>query len=1023
VSQAAFASSGAPSILGLADVRQEPRRSPADAGRSRVLVLAPAVEHPRPESLKRLEHEYSFRQELDPARAARPIELARHWDRTVLALEDPGGRPLDQVLEQSRSHPKRRRAPAVAGPIRRCAKKGHAPDLAFCLRVGINLANAIGHVHGRGIVHKEIKPANVLVNPATGQVWLLGFGIASRLPRERQSPEPPESIAGTLAYMAPEQTGRMNRSIDSRSDLYSLGVTLYQMATGSLPFTAIDAMEWVQCHVAKQPEPPAQRVEAIPEAVSAMIMKLLAKTAEERYQTATGVESDLRRCLTQWETQGRIDAFALGEHDTPDRLFIPEKLYGREREVNTLLASFDRIVRSGAPELVLVSGYSGIGKSSVVNELHKVLVPRRGFFASGKFDQYKRDIPYSTLAQAFQSLIRRLLGESDTELARWRDALQDALGPNGRLIVDLVPELKLIIGEQPPVPELPPQQAQGRFQLMFRRFIGVFARPEHPLVLFLDDLQWLDAATLDLLEDVLTSDFADQRSSQPVGVKLRRTSCSDLEQLMLIGAYRDNEVDAAHPLRRKLEAIKNAGAKIEEITLAPLAREHLEQFIVDALRCESARAAQLAQLVHEKTGGNPFFAIQFLYALAGEGLLTFDHDAARWAWDLNCVHARSYTNNVVDLMVGKLNRLSLENSDRRKAEEALRASEQRLQDIIDNTTTVIFAKDLELRYLLINREYERRYPVRRDQIRGKSDFDIHPREVAEAVRANDLRVIEDGEPSQFEEVVPTADGKRVYLAIKFLLRNRAGKPYAICGIMTDITGRKRAEELQAQMGRERAIFLEERTRLAGEIHDSLAQNFTGIAMQLDVAKEFMTGKDNDALAYIERANDLARFGLAEARRSVLSLQPTIIKDSGLIESLQLLVERSKIPGRLRCTFRSNLQDDQSLPAAVRQDLLRIAQEAISNALRHATSTAISVTLRQERARTSPAVAGPGNADNLVLKVKDNGRGITTEAETRHGFGFANMRARVQKLNGSLDIRTMPGRGTSIVVCVPLNAGT
>jgi PAS domain S-box-containing protein len=346
-----------------------------------------------------------------------------------------------------------------------------------------------------------------------------------------------------------------------------------------------------------------------------------------------------------------------------------------------------------------------------------------------------------------------------------------------------------------------------------------------------------------------------------------------------------------------------------------------------------------------------------------------------------------------------------------------------LQDIIDNTTTVIFVKDLELRYLLINREYEGRYRVRRDQIRGKSDFDIHPREVAEAVRANDLRVIEAGEPSQFEEVVPTADGKRVYLAIKFLLRNRAGKPYAICGIMTDITERKRAEELEAQMARERAIFLEERTRLAGEIHDSLAQNFTGITMQLDVAKEFMTGKDNDALAYIERANDLARFGLAEARRSVLSLQPTIFKDSGLIESLQLLVERSKIPGRLRCTFRSNLQDDQSLPVAVRQDLLRIAQEAISNALRHATSTAISVTLRQERARTSPAVAGPGNADNLVLKVKDNGRGITTEAETRHGFGFANMRARVKKLNGSLDIRTMPGRRTSIVVCVPLNAGT
>ena len=292
-----------------------------------------------------------------------------------------------------------------------------------------------------------------------------------------------------------------------------------------------------------------------PSRVSAIIMKLLAKTAEERYQTAAGVERDLRRCLADWEARGRIDAFPLGEHDMPDRLLIPEKLYGRAREVDTLLAAFDRVVASGAPELVLVSGYSGIGKSSVVNELHKALVPPRGLFASGKFDQYKRDIPYATLAQAFQSLVRPLLGKSDAELATWRDALLEALGPNGRLMTDLIPELKLIIGDQPPVPDLEPQQAQSRFQLVFRRFIGVFARPDHPLALFLDDLQWLDAATLDLLEDLLTR--------------------SDLQHLMLIGAYRDNEVDATHPLTRKLDAIRQAGAQVQEIRLAPLARDDL----------------------------------------------------------------------------------------------------------------------------------------------------------------------------------------------------------------------------------------------------------------------------------------------------------------------------------------------------------------------------------------------------------------------------------------------------------------
>jgi PAS domain S-box-containing protein len=589
-------------------------REGAGGGRKNVLIVLPASEQPTATTLDRLAHEYSFKDELDSTWAVRPLELVREPGWTILVLEDPGGELLS-------------------------ARVGTPMEVGRFLHLAVGVAAAIGKVHQHGLIHKDIKPANILLNTASGEVRLTGFGIASRLTRERQPPDPPEVIAGTLAYMAPEQTGRMNRSIDSRSDLYSLGATLYEMLAGSLPFAASDPMEWVHCHIARQADALSERASGIPEVLSSVVMKLLAKTAEERYQTATGVEADLRRCLNEWQSHGRIDPFPLGAHDASDRLLIPEKLYGREREIATLLASFERVVGGGRPELVLVSGYSGVGKSSVVNELHKPLVPPRGLFASGKFDQYKRDIPYATLAQAFQSLIRPILTRNEEELGRWRDAIREALGPNGQLMVDLVPELKLIVGEQQPVSELPPQDARRRFQLVFRRFISAFTR-EHPLALFLDDLQWLDAATLDLMEYLLAH--------------------PDVKDLMLIGAYRDNEVTPAHPLMRKLQAIRQAGAIVHDIVLAPLTRDDLEQLIADSLHCEPGHAGPLAGLVEEKTTGNPFFAIQFISALFEEGLLIFDHIEGQWWWDLNRIHAKGYTDNVVDLMVARLNRLPTE---------------------------------------------------------------------------------------------------------------------------------------------------------------------------------------------------------------------------------------------------------------------------------------------------------------------------------------------------------------------------
>jgi PAS domain S-box-containing protein len=578
-------------------------------------ILLVSADENSPGSVERLEHEFALKSELDADWAARPIALTHHNGRMALVLEDRGGAPLDRLL-------------------------GRPLEVSHFLRIAIPLVGVLRRVHERGLIHRDVKPANILVDAAGGGVWLTGFGIASRLPRERQAPAPPQVIAGTLAYMAPEQTGRMNRSVDSRSDLYALGITFYEMLTGQLPFSAADPMEWVHCHIARQPMPPDEQVAGVPGALSATVMKLLAKTAEERYQTAAGVGADLRRCLAEWESHGRIELFPLGAHDVSDRLLIPEKLYGREPEIETLIASFDRVVATSTVELVLVSGYSGIGKSSVVNELHKALVPPRGLFASGKFDQYKRDIPYATLGQAFQTLIRSLLTQNEKALGRWRDCLLEALGPNGELIVNVVPELELVIGKQPPVPDLPAQDAKNRFQMVFRRFLSVFARKEHPLALFLDDLQWLDAATLDLIEHLVTH--------------------SEVQHLLLVGAYRDNEVGPTHPLLRTLAAIRDADVRVCEIMLAPLELDDVSRLMADALHCEPGRARPLAELVQEKTGGNPFFAIQFFVALADEGLLRFDHDAGRWRWKLDRIHAKGYTDNVVDLMVGRLTRLPVQ---------------------------------------------------------------------------------------------------------------------------------------------------------------------------------------------------------------------------------------------------------------------------------------------------------------------------------------------------------------------------
>jgi predicted ATPase/signal transduction histidine kinase/DNA-binding NarL/FixJ family response regulator/tRNA A-37 threonylcarbamoyl transferase component Bud32 len=583
-----------------------------ESDQTSVIIKALKAEYPTIEQIAHIRHEYQILQSLQIEEVIQPLALESCQNGVALILKDFDGEPLKDIISTDNL------------------------KLNDFLQIAIQLTTTLHQLHQNNIIHKNIQPHNILINPNTNQIKLIDFSIASRLSRENQTVNDLHLLEGNLAYMSPEQTGRMNRSIDYRTDFYSLGVTFYEMLTKNLPFVGDDPLELVHSHIAKIPIAPHQLNPKIPLAVSNIVMKLLAKTAEDRYQNALGLKADLEVCLRQLQTNNTIENFTIGQLDLYSQFITPQKLYGREQEVVKLMDAFERI-SSGTAELMLVSGYSGIGKSSLVNEVHKPIIRQRGYFISGKFDQYKRNIPYASIIQAFQELIRQLLTESLEKINNWKTKILAAVGDNGQVIIDVIPDVEKIIGSQPEIPQLGINEAQNRFNRVFQQFIHVFSQAEHPLVIFLDDLQWADAASLKLIQ-LLISD-------------------TESKYLLIIGAYRDNEVSANHPLIIALEELENSGVNINNIILQPLDIYHVNQLISDTLHSCREQSQELANLVFNKTQGNPFFVTQILKSLYQENLLFFNFDTGVWQWNLELIKDIGITDNVVELMINQIQKL------------------------------------------------------------------------------------------------------------------------------------------------------------------------------------------------------------------------------------------------------------------------------------------------------------------------------------------------------------------------------
>ncbi len=636
----------------------------ADGHDRPVVLKVLKAEYPSPQRIIQFNNEYEFTKDLDLKGVRRAFQSEKKDGKYTLMLEYIEGETVRESFVKSRR------------------------SLESTLSVAKGIAEALLEIHEEGIVHKDLNPNNILVNQITGQVTIIDFGISSRIDFKTSHLGNPDRLEGSLAYLSPEQTGRMNRVVDYRTDFYSCGVTLYEMLTGRLPFETTDSMELVHSHIARVPPPAHELDGAIPKVVSDIVARLMSKNAEDRYQSAYGLREDLQRCQLMWQHTGKIESFDLGESDFSGKFRIPQKLYGREAEIATLMKAFERAA-NGSLEMVLVTGSAGVGKSALVSEVHKPITEKRGYFISGKYDQYQRNTPYYAITQAFNEYCNLQLAESLEVLEPLKEKILEAVGQNGQVLTDIIPNLALIIGEQPPAAVLETKEATNRFNVVFQNFLRVISNTGHPLVLFIDDLQWADTASLHLLQVLLT----DEQN----------------RHLLIVGAYRDNETDPTHPLLRMLAEAKKEGGVMDSIHLDSLSFGHVHEMVREALQWDTEEATSLTELVYSKTAGNAFFTVEFLKALAEQKLLTFNFDSQSWEARLKEIQKLSITDNVVALMAGKIDTLQ---------EETVAAL--KLASCIGNlfelkALSVIFEKSIGKTFHALWRAAEHNFSLRQDE--------------------------------------------------------------------------------------------------------------------------------------------------------------------------------------------------------------------------------------------------------------------------------------------------------------------